>query len=90
MGSKGLTPIRAFVAVTLLLRDAPMSSATRASALSHLEDLANHHRSPGFCRRLDDFMARFSQHGDVRAKLEPLVSALKALQSQEPDPSQSA
>jgi hypothetical protein len=78
------TPIRIFVDFTLLLRDAPMSPDTKASALNHLQDLANNYRSPEFFRQLDDFVSRLSQHRDLRPKLEPLVSALKTLQTQEP------
>ena len=80
------TPIRVFVDFTLLLRDAPMSADAKASALIHLQDLADNHRSPSFCRRLDDFLMRFSEGDELRTRLEPLVSALKTLQSPWPDP----
>lgn len=60
-----------------------MSPEAKASALNHFQELANSHGSPAFCRHLDDFMARFSQHADLQTELEPLVSALKRLQAQE-------
>ena len=78
------TPIRAFVAFAHVLRDAAISPEAKASALHHLQELANCHGSPAFCRHLDDFMARFSQHGGLQTELEPLVAALKRLQAQEP------
>jgi hypothetical protein len=80
------TPIRVFVDFTLLLRDAPMSADAKASALIHLQDLADNHRSPSFCRRLDDFVMRFSVDDEFRTRLMPLVSALKTLQTPRPDP----
>ena len=78
------TPIRLFVAFTLVLRDAAMSSEAKANALDHFQELANSHGSPTFCRHLDDFMARFSEHADLQTELEPLALALKTLQAQEP------
>jgi hypothetical protein len=78
------TPIRVFVAFTRVVRDAAMSSEAMESALHHLQELANSHGSPAFCRNLDDFMARLSQHCDLQTELEPLVSALKRLQKHEP------
>ena len=77
------TPIRLFVDFMLVLRDAAMSPEAKASALHHFQELANSHGSPAFCRHLDDFMARLSQHADLQTELEPLVSALKRLQAQE-------
>ena len=78
------TPIRVFVAFTLVLRNAAMSAEAKANALHRLQELANRHGSPAFCRHLDDFMARLSQHRDLQTELEPLVSALKGLQTQAP------
>jgi len=77
------TPIRVFVAFTRVVRDAAMSAEAKASALHHLQGVANSHGSPAFCRNLDDFMAQLSQHRDLQTELEPLVSALKRLQTQE-------
>jgi len=71
------SPIRTFVALTLVLRDAPISAEARNSALDRLEALSLSHGSPEFSQRLEDFMAGLSQHGDLKAALAPIAAALQ-------------